>query len=157
MGPLSIYDETIIARVKDWLHTFGELFIELYYPHSGGSGNFYLVSSFAQFSELLSQTRSGAIFFILREQQYPIRGMVDDTLISRTLEEIQDGEWYGIVELQFYPIALPFLGTGNSQLELKKDLEDNRGISVCIGKEPPVPVKYWVKNETDDSIVAFRP
>lgn len=157
MGPISVYDESVVAKVKEWIAASNELFIELYQPHSGGGGTWYLVSSFANFNEMVVKARSGAVLFILRQPQFPIRGVVDNALIKRALDEIQDGEWYTVAELGFYPAPLPFLGNGNTHVELEGDLEECRGMSVCLGRDPDLPEQYWVKNDDEGVIVARKP
>jgi hypothetical protein len=156
MGPISVYDESVVAKVKEWIAVSKELLIELYQPHSGGGGTWYLVTSFAKFHEMAAKVPSGAVLFILHQPQFLIRGVVDDDLIKRALDEIQDGEWYTIAELKFYPAPLSYLGNGNSRTELRADLGDCRGMVVCLGKEPDLPEQYWVKNDDEDIIIARK-
>jgi hypothetical protein len=156
MGPISIYDKSVIATIQEWIRATSEVFVELYYPHSSGSGTYYFVSSFSQFSEMTEEARSGAIFLVLRQPQFPIRGAVNDSFIEKTLEAIPDGERYAIVEAAFYPKATSSQRDGHTHAELKKDLEDCRGMAVCVGKEPSLPSEYWAKNQDPDSIIAFK-
>lgn len=156
MGPISVYDRSVKAILEEWLEDSQEVFVDLYYPHSGASGTFYFVASLAQFDELASTARSGARLTLLRQRQFPIRGIADDTLLNRAVDEIQDGEWYLIVEPVFYPAELSYLGVGDSHEELVEDLKDLWGTSVCIGTEPDIPA-YWVENEADDTLVTFKP
>jgi len=157
MGTSSITDELVLNTVKKWLEERGEIFVDSYLPHSGSSGFGFFVRSFSDFSELVSKAPSGAVFTIFREQRYPIRGKVDDILMEKAMQEIKNGEWYGIVGLDFYPEGLSYYGSGNSHTELKKELEELRGMSICVGKEPNLPNEYWNIEESNDVIVASKP
>lgn len=156
MGPISVYDKSVDAKVKEWIAVSNEVFVELYQPHSGGGGTWYMVSSYTSFKEMVAKAPSGAVLFILREQQFPIRGIVDDALITRALDEIEDGDEYAVVQREFYPTALSDLGNGYRRAELLADLEECRGKLVCLGKEPDLPDEYWTENERDDVIVATK-
>lgn len=157
MGPTSIYDEIVTAKLKEWFETSDELFIELHYPHSGGSGNYYLVSSLDNLSRMVEEARSGAVFFILRQLQFPIRGIADDTLIKRALDEIQDGEQFMITMREFYPQRLSRYGSWDSHEVLVEEIKDCQGQAICVGKEPNVPDQYWDPNHDEDVIIARKP
>jgi hypothetical protein len=60
---MSVYDGSVIAKVKEWIAVSNELFIELYLPHSGSGGTWYLVSSFASFNEIVAKAHSKAVLF----------------------------------------------------------------------------------------------
>ncbi|HVO44523.1 MAG TPA: hypothetical protein VMT34_17980 [Aggregatilineales bacterium] len=90
-----------MTHIKGWLATSGELLVELRYPHGGSSGDFYLFATFADLTDMMTKARSGAMFFIYRLQQFPIRGIVDEVFINRALKEFPDREWYLITELDF--------------------------------------------------------
>ncbi len=153
MGLTSIYDEPTLQRVKAWMANAGELLVELNYPHSGGSGTYYFVASFTDLTDMIEQARSGAIFYIYRRQQFPIRGNVDDPFIQRVMNEIPDGEWYLYTQLDFYPMPVSY-GSGNTHTELRTDLEDYRGTFVCVGRDPATLESQYINN--GDLIVAQK-
>jgi hypothetical protein len=157
VGPLSIYDLSFLQTIEQWFKASGELFAELYYPHSGGSGDYYLFSSLHDFRTMLAEARPNAVFIVLRGPQYPIRGTVDDALVRRALQEVPEGEWYDIVDFQFYPARLSHYGNGDSQEKYQKDLEECRGIVVCTGREPKLPDSYWIRNDAQDVIIGRKP
>lgn len=156
MGPFSIYDESVQATIEGWIEATKEVLVELYIPHSSGSGTCYFISSFTQFKELVERAHPGAIFFILRQPQLTIRGIVDDGFIERAMEVIPDGIYYAIAKPAVYPEEVTFLEGGHTRIELKRDLKKYQGNLVHVGKEPPFPGKYWIKNEDPDCIVAFK-
>jgi hypothetical protein len=153
---IAIEDETGLAIIRDWVEATHELFVELYYPHSGAGGTYYLVDSFRQFRALVAAARSGAIFFILREPQFPLRGAVDQALIDKARQLISEGERYEIIEPEFYPKAVALLGDGQTHADLQSKLEDCRGMVVAIGKEPPLPDAYWVENDDPNCVIALK-
>ena len=156
MGPLSIHDPLLIQTVERWMYDSTDLFVELHYPHTGSSGDYYLLTTIRDFNELLAGARRGAIVTVLRKQQYPIRGIVDDDLIDRAIAEVPDGEWYDIVRPWFYPTMLPLSGGGNNHQQYRKELEELRGEEVFTGRAPSLPA-YWIKNDDEDSIIATIP
>ncbi len=154
MGPF-IYTEPVVAdTLKNWFGLSGELFVELYKPHSGGSGFLYVLNSYAQYEDLMANAKPGSISFVLRDRQLQIRGVVDDVLISKALNQIADGEYYTIIEPCEYPNSFSYLGEGNTHAELKNDLEKLRGIEVWAGVDPNMPDEYWKENLADDALIA---
>ena len=72
------------------------------------------------------------------------------------MEVIPDGIYYAIAKPAVYPEDATFLEGGHTRTELKRDLEKFKGKLVYVGKGPPFPGKYWIKNEDQDCIVAFK-
>ena len=135
MEIISIYDESWLGRITDWLTASGELLIERYYPHSGGSGTYFFIVSLADLAEMTEQARPGAVFYVFRRKQFPIRGIVDDAFFDRALEAIPDGAWYLFTPPSFYPTPVSY-ESGNTHLELRAELEARRGALVGLGRDP---------------------
>jgi hypothetical protein len=157
MGPF-IYTEHIVTdTLNDWFKASGELFVELYKPHSGGSGFFYVLNTCAQYEDLMANARTGSISFILRDRQLPIRGIVDDSFIENALNQIPDGEYYTVIEPCVYPNSFVYLGDGNTHAELKSDLEKLRGAEAWAGVDLNMPDEYWKENVADNALIAKKP
>jgi hypothetical protein len=157
MGPFT-YTESIVARtLKDWFNTSGELFVELYKPHSGGSGFFYVLNTYAQYEDLMVNAKPGSIAFVLRDRQLPIRGIVDDGFIANAVNQIPDGEYYAVIEPCVYPNSFVYLGDGNTHAELKNDLEKLRGVEVWAGVDLNMPEEYWKENLANNALIAKKP
>ena len=157
MTLLSIYDTLVSQELANWLGQSAELFVHVHDPHSGSSGSDYLLPSMSIFNELTTNARPG--FFVLRERQFPMRGTVDNDFVEAALQSVKDGEWYKIVQREFYPLQLRYYGSGDTHNDLRRDLEECRGMNVCVGPEPVFPNEYlnWDLNVDDKIIIAVKP
>jgi hypothetical protein len=151
-----IRDPRLQATLQTWINETGELFVELYYPHSGGSGWFYLLMSPADVEHLIEQARDGALFFLLKQKQFPLRGVVDDAFISQAIATIPNGEDYLITDLANYPEPVSFFGDGQTRKQLLADLHDLRGIRVGVGREPDTNPAYWKEDTRPDRLTAIK-
>jgi hypothetical protein len=127
-----------LALLSDWLGETGELYVDVYLPHSGGSSSAYFVHSMKDLKSLISQQAHPEIVIaVFHHLQYPIRGVADETLLQQALHQIPDGEWYTIVSLgNVYPSSVSWWGNGNSHQELRHDFADVLGEKVGIGINP---------------------
>jgi hypothetical protein len=155
MGPFSIRQPE--ATVRLWLEYSGELLIEVYKPHSGSSGHYYIINSFSQYEELSSNSRPGSIFFVLREKQFHLRGVVDDQFKAMAMEMVSDGRWYLIAEPYLYPNEVSLIADGDSHSELNNDLDKLQGKEVWFGALPPTPDEYWLPNSDPDALILNLP
>ena len=156
MDILNLRDRDVQATAQAWLNETGELFVEVYYPHSGGSGTFYLLTSSADFQELIEQAREGALFFVLKQKQFPLRGIVDDAFINQATVAIADDEDYLITDLAIYPEHVSFFGDGQTHKQLLTDLHDLRGVLVGVGHEPDTNPTYWKEDTRYDRLTAIK-
>ena len=158
MGPF-IYTEPVVAdTLKDWFRASGELFVELYKPKGGGSGDFYVLNSYSQYEDLMANAKPGSISFVLRDRQLPIRGVVDDGLIAEALAQIPEGEYYIIIEPCVYPNSFVHLSDGGrTHEELENDLEKLRGVEVWAGVDLNMPDDYWKEDLADNALIAKKP
>jgi len=127
-----------LALLSDWLAETGELCVDVYLPHSGGSGTPYFIRTLSELKELVSQQTWWEIAItIFHHRQYPLRGIADEHLLTQALRQIPDGQWYSLVSLEhFYPSPCVFLGSGNSHIELQHDFSEVLGQSIGIGQDP---------------------
>lgn len=78
---LELFTPSHIAMLHDWLSETGELFVWLEFPHSGGSGFSFSVSSLEELKELISkQTHPEIEIFIFKEKE------IDDEELDRRLD-----------------------------------------------------------------------
>ncbi len=156
MKPISATEPIVKQILTAWFSLSSELVVELEVPHMGGSFDFYVLNSYAQFEDLILMAYPNGIAFVLRDKHFPVRGIVDDALISLSLEKITDGEYYLIVEPPKFPQRLSFVGDGNTHVELKNDLEQLRGQEVWLGREPELPSSY-LKDDLEIALVIRMP
>jgi hypothetical protein len=135
----TLFSDHNLALLSDWLAATGELYLDVDYPHSGGSGLNYRVRSMADLKALVveQQNQPEISFTVFQRLQYPLRGVADDDLLAQALERIPDGQWYRIISLDdYYPSRCDSYGSGNTHLELRQDLTELAGMEVGIGQNP---------------------
>jgi hypothetical protein len=156
MGPFSFTDSVVRDTLTAWFKQSGELVVELYLPHSGGSGFFFALATFSEFEDLIANAKPGSICFVLRDLQLPIRGKVTDALISEALGQIADGKNYLIAKPSRYPAQLDVVADGKNHHQLRTDLEKLRGEEVWVGPEIEMPSEYWQENTATDALIAVK-
>jgi hypothetical protein len=157
MGPFACSEPVVKETLKDWFMRSGELFVELYLPHSGGGGHFYVLTDYWQYEELMAKAKPGSISFVLRDCQLPVRGHVCDELIAQAVKCVGEGSYYLIVKPGLYPTPLTVLADGSTHTALTLDLEKLRGTQVWIGTDFQMPDQYWHENTGEDALIATKP
>lgn len=125
--------DDFLTKLNNWIRENGEALIYIDLPHSGGSGNFYLLKSSDQLDGLVNFALSDArkygdgraIIAGFRSGYYPLRGIVDEVLIEKIRSAWLGNDWYSIVSLEnVFPEPLSYIGSGNTQEEFENDLDD---------------------------------
>ena len=118
-----------IALLHDWLTATGGLFVRLEFPHSGGSGTSYSVSSLEELEELVSQqTHPELEIFIFKSKE----------LEADELDNMLDLNWVYM----------------NSDRVLYLAVRKNRNSYDAYHKNPQNykdVVAKWLQGETDSS------
>ena len=89
----------------------------------------------------LGKSARAAPWRAFREPQLPLRGVVDESFVTKCLEHIPDGSEYVLAETvrRVYGRHSFFhCGSGESHAELRDDLEESCGAPVAVGLYPPV-------------------
>ncbi len=144
MNYVGLFTEHHVARLYDWLTEMGELFVRLEYPHSGRSGDDYLVRSLEELQDLISrQAHNELEIHIFRDIVFPIRGNDYSALLQHALQKIPEGQDYQIVALPphtrdcKYPYECECLAAGHSHDELRNDIANlEPGREIAIGIHP---------------------
>ncbi len=136
MDYAALFTSHHIAVLHDWLAESGELFVDVDYPHSGGSGPNYFVQSLKSLRELMVlQSHPEIEISIFRDVMFPIRGADPQAILKRAMQEIPDHQFYQIVTPDPYPSRIETLADGKGHVELQRDilsLEKNRLVAVGI-------------------------
>jgi hypothetical protein len=141
---LSIHN---LALLNDWLVETKELLVDIDLSHSGGSGKIYIIKSLPELHKLLAeQTWPEIHVTIFREKQYPLRGSVDEKLITQALEAMKNWQSYAIVRIGEYPTPCEWLDDGKSYEQLRAQLEQNMGEYVGIGANPFEAVDFRARD-----------
>ncbi len=145
------------AQLESWLSETGELYVDLFLPHSGGGGTPYFIRAIDEIEDLIaSQKWRNLQICIFRRLHYPLRGIADDSMLEQALRDIRNGEWFHIVSLDnYYPLPCAFLGSGDSHAELRAEFADVKGQKVGIGINPFDYDENWIYS-TPDEAMALR-
>ena len=130
-----------LGTLEDWFRSQNEILIEIRYRRGAGSRDFELFSSFQALSERVRELPPGACITAFMEPQLPLRGVVDESFVTKCLEHIPDGSEYLLAETvrRVYGRHSFFhCGSGESHAELRDDLEESCGAPVAVGLYPPV-------------------
>jgi len=139
MGYQHLFHERDLALLYDWLQETGELYVDLDRPHSGGdNSSTYFIDSLAQLKKIVGAEGHREISItIFRQKQYPIRGVVDESLVSEAIAYLRDGEWFSIVSLGDGPLApCKIVASGDTQAELRQSFDELKGHTVRFGQNP---------------------
>jgi hypothetical protein len=151
---LTLFTPHNLAMLSDWLAESGELYVDVYHPHSGGGSAGYFIRSMADLKRLIAQEKWHEIAVtIFREKQFPLRGIADDQLLAQALRMIPDGERYAFVslELSVFPDHVAFWGSGNSHAEFQSEFAMEVGESIAIGQDPDnLMTREWVNSHPDE-------
>ena len=138
MDYLTLFSPHNLALLSDWLAETGELYVDVYQVHSGGSGDAYFIYSMRDLKSLIARQDSRELAVtVFRKLQYPLRGVANEDLLKAGLELIPEGEWYTIVSLEsVYPSYVLKWGVGNTHEEFRQEFAEVLGKRVGIGQNP---------------------
>lgn len=156
-GFTHLFSPQNLALLSDWLDEMGELYVDLYYPHSAGSSIAYIVRSMDELKSLIAKDNFPEIeVTIFRSRQFPLRGLADAALLEKALKLIPDGELYSIVSfnLDEHPCRFYFKGDGRSHEQFRREFTDVLGETVGIGQEPILVYNgEWIRSHPSEVFV----
>jgi hypothetical protein len=144
MGYEHLFGKSDLALLYDWLQETGELYMDLDRPHSGGSNNgVHFIESLAALKGIVSHERHPEVYIsIFRLKQYPIRGIVGDSLLATVLEQIPDRQWFSIVSLGDGPLApCNVIGFGDCHDEMREEFARLEGKHRCFWPGSPLQLR----------------
>lgn len=152
-----LFSSSNLALLRDWLVETGELYVDVHLPHSGASGNAYIIHSINDLKLLVArQPHPEIVISIFHHLQYPIRGVANESLLKQAIQQIPDGEWYTIISLEdVYPSPVVWWGSGNSHQELRREFTDLLGKNVGIGINPADASSGYWHNLPVDEVLTF--
>jgi len=139
MGYERLFAPPDLAMLHDWLQETGELYIDLSHPHNGGShSSAHFVRSLPDLKTIVaSETDPEVDISIFRARQYPFRGVADEGLLAKVMEQIPDGQWFHILPAEADPLApCAAIGWGDSHEELREEFAQLAGRNIRIGQNP---------------------
>jgi len=148
---------TNCATVERWLTECSDLFVNVYLPHSGGSGTDYFIETLSDLRQLYDTAPPGAIIVILRERQFPFRGIIDDRLSAEVLQQFHEGQYWMIAGASRFPESISTFGGGDTRDAFERDLGECCGMYARIGREPSYPTNWTQYVSSDDWIFIEKP
>ena len=139
MSYLYLFSPHNLALLNDWLQETGELYVDVYHPHTASGSTAFIVRSMNELKSMFSQDSWLEIeITIFRARQFPLRGIADETLLEQALQLIPDGQAYSIATLNLnqHPSRINFHGDGKSHEQFRRDFAEVLGEEVGIGREP---------------------
>lgn len=142
---MPFYDPTrnitpaFVDRVADWIASDSEVLVVV---RDSGNRDFALCHSQAEFERIIALMSDRTEIIAVKGRHLPIRGLVDDDLISRASEAIADGEVFLVLSAATNPES--GLATQvcelDTRIELEQVLRNNLGLEVALGVCP----NYWI-------------
>ena len=159
--PRSLSNDDFRSEVEKWMEARGEVWVDAFFHHSGGSPFDYLLRDRNNVAEFMlkavadTKTRGdgSATLNAFNFNCFPLRGVASEELADRIRAARPGGRWYHIVDLATcYPAELEFLGSGDTSDDLETDLgkllNDHRGRLVGFG-EHPLDHEDWLERGID--------
>ena len=136
MSYVAISDPLFLGTVESWFRERAELLALIRYSHAAGSKEFQSFSSFAEFKEKVLGLPHMTCVIVFRQPQLPLRGIVDDAFIDRCIQSIPDRAEYVVTKTARGQYGFEHRA-GETNTEMRADLEDFRGALVAVGLYPP--------------------
>jgi hypothetical protein len=143
MTYLNLFTSQNLALLSDWLEETGELYVDVYRPHSASSSSGYLVRSLQELKSLVvkQNDRPEIVFRIFRKQQLPLRGIASEELLEQALEQFPNGEPFYVAYLDYYPEHCNRQAEGDSHSQLRQAIKEEFGELIAIGSPPAIDAR----------------
>ena len=132
-----------LETVGQWIDASAspEIFVVLRYLRAGGAKDYAFIRSRVDFAALVACVPEGTDIVVFRDSQLPLRGKVTPEFLARAMDHVRDGEEYMLVRMapeSHRPAGdlRRFGEMGCTHAELARDLEDEIGEEVALGKCP---------------------
>ena len=112
MPERTLDDPMLWEKLTTWFTERPELLVDVYYPRSGGSSDYYFVFSLDDFRRMIDKVvencirtfhYAGAVVTVIHQQQYLFRGLVDEEFIRKAVAHFQGAADLDISEGKAYP------------------------------------------------------
>ncbi len=155
MGPLDSTDKKVLELANEWIREHDPIHVDVYMPHSAGTGITYLISELPQFESLIEEASIGSVITVFKSN-FILHGYFDEQMRTDFQNNFSEGEGWWVLEGTFYPEQAEILASGSHWNEIEVELMDEpqRLKNVFIGIEPDIP-KYWIEN-IDENILIIR-
>jgi hypothetical protein len=145
------------GRLEEWLNETGELYVDVYLPHSGGGGTGYFVRTVNQLEELIAKQRwHKLVLAVFRRLQYPLRGVANEAMLAQALVQVPEREWFHLVSLDhYYPDECWWCGSGDTHEEMRQAFREVAGQRVGFGRDPFDKDSDWIYQTADEVMALY--
>jgi hypothetical protein len=147
MGYQSSNDQKFLETVARWINETGEILVMIRFSHAGGNRSYEFFRSFQCFRERVLRCEPRTCILVFRKPQLPLRGIVDNSLITSALAMVSDGQEYliaGLKEVHHGKASWLENWSGDTHQDMKEDLTDAEGTEIAFGPYPP-----WLEDNED--------
>lgn len=103
MGYESINSHVFLEPVERWIAESGEVLALIRLPDAAGNKEFPFFASVPAFREQLALLPPLTCITVFRQQQLPVRGIIDDDFIAAAMASVPDGQEFLIASLDRIP------------------------------------------------------
>lgn len=148
--------QRFLETVASWIAKYGEVLVLIRLHGGGGNRSFEFFASYKRFTQRLSALPPRASVIVFKEQQLPLRGLVDEDFVIAAMNSIPDGSrWLvvGLTETTAGSQSWFHQTSGFSSNELDNELRD----TYCWGQQVAVGIEPDINQVSDGMISGFVP
>jgi hypothetical protein len=148
----SAFEQQFLNTVHHWFIERRDVFVFARYSHMAGAREYFWFSDFAVWAERLKRFPPQTDLIVFRDNQFPLRGIVDEPLIHRALALIPE-DTEAMVTNQLEPSNDRIsVWACDTHRELTEALQDLIGNPAAVGSYAP-----WHEPDNDHMISALVP
>ncbi len=153
MNKYKISDETFLKKVKQWIESDKEIYVDKGFTRSGGWNYVILVNSYEQFLEVLSvaENRIGAVE-VMRLPKTVIKGISNDTILQKAFAVFSEGKDWWLICPNPEDILKTYTHGDTTMEELQKQIEQCNGQYIIIGFDNDF-VPFGSSDRYDDNVL----
>jgi hypothetical protein len=148
----SVFEQRFLNTVRQWFIEHHDVFVVARYSHMAGGREYFWFSDFAVWAECLKRFPPQTDLIVFRDNQFPVRGIVDERLILRALALIPDNTEAMVTDQLEPPNDRISVWACDTHRELIEALHDFAGNPAAIGLYAP-----WHEPDNDRMISALVP
>lgn len=148
----SVFADEFLNAVHRWFLAHPDIFVVARYSAMAGAREYFWFKDFSKFQAQLRSFPPQTDVIVFRDNQFPLRGIVDDTFISQVLASIPDNTEAMVADIVQPPDESVYLWACDTHAELIETLHDLREESAAVGLYAP-----WHMPDNETMISALVP
>jgi hypothetical protein len=148
----SVFDSSFLNTVEQWFTACGDIFVVARYSKMAGARYYFWFKKFDTFRAQLDLFPSQTDVIVFRDNQFPLRGIVDESLIGQALNLIPDKTEAMIAGSLEPPDSRVSIWAADTHTEMLDVLQDKKAEPASIGFYAP-----WHEPDNESMISAVVP